>query len=432
MTRIPIDKYKINQSMGVSTYLGKERGFVSWASLVQLYGNNWQVFIFFIRDRDPMPKGFRSDTILRHFMFLPQSRFAEIVDQLRNEGPNTLTFMDSDPSQATLHSGLEAVGEGECCTIVEDETEDGDGDGGAAGTATSKGYGAFDPTAQGHNLTNAYLLALASYHVYGGSGADNGPEFNEWYAAKFNTWMMQGPGTGTPKFDFISDEYGSVGTGFQAEIMSNDQFICLAVRGSQMDTAHDWIYNVLGFSPAPSLELPGTLIHSGWLEIAQRVFPEIKARLLEHRGTSDKPVWLTGHSMGGALAAILALMLMEDKEVTVQGVYTFGAPPVGDIGYLQKASGLGVNIRTHRWENDADPAPNLNFAPLGPLVGTFHVGSYHHIGATGELEIDQSLPLAPPLLFQLGDHDMVNYGRLLRLGMSTTVRRTVPYLRRDD
>jgi hypothetical protein len=68
-----------------------------------------------------------------------------------------------------------------------------------------------------------------------------------------------------------------------------------------------------------------------------------------------KPLFITGHSLGGALA-ILCAQLLERNGITAQAVYTFGQPRVGDCKYAAAYNAL-LGAKTFRlvYENDLVP-----------------------------------------------------------------------------
>lgn len=79
-------------------------------------------------------------------------------------------------------------------------------------------------------------------------------------------------------------------------------------------------------------------------------------------------LWVTGHSLGGALAMLFALRLMVRRRMKVAGVYTFGQPRVGNLAFS-----LGYNAilkeRTFRVVHDDDIVPRLPW-----LFGYCHAG----------------------------------------------------------
>merc|ERR1712165_560608 len=80
--------------------------------------------------------------------------------------------------------------------------------------------------------------------------------------------------------------------------------------------------------------------------------------------TKDFPVFVTGHSQGGALATLFGYYLSQESSDITAGkpvqVYTFAAPPVGDKDFAkvfrrQEESG---KIRLARFYNSRDPIPH--------------------------------------------------------------------------
>lgn len=73
--------------------------------------------------------------------------------------------------------------------------------------------------------------------------------------------------------------------------------------------------------------------------------------------TAQKPIWLTGHSMGGGLALIAAARLLS-HDFNVAGVYTYGSPRAGDAAFRHyvetKAYDTGVRENFVRFRNFLD------------------------------------------------------------------------------
>ncbi len=62
------------------------------------------------------------------------------------------------------------------------------------------------------------------------------------------------------------------------------------------------------------------------------------------------------HSLGGALANIAAARQEQAQPGSVGGVYTYGGPRVGDAGWKQAYSALGLHEKTHRQAHGLAPA----------------------------------------------------------------------------
>ena len=91
--------------------------------------------------------------------------------------------------------------------------------------------------------------------------------------------------------------------------------------------------------------------HLGFAYLLDEVWPEIEA-FVAAKG-SDKQLWLTGHSLGGALASLAAYRLQR-AGVPVAGVMTFGSPRVLDASFAQS-----YQVDHYRFEHRNDVVPFL-------------------------------------------------------------------------
>ena len=95
------------------------------------------------------------------------------------------------------------------------------------------------------------------------------------------------------------------------------------------------------------------LVQGNYLDAIRLAWPEI-SRLLRYDGAADKKLWITGHSLGGALAALAGAMCHWDNGVKVAGVYTYGSPRLADTAF---AGNYPVPLL--RFENRNDIFPHL-------------------------------------------------------------------------
>lgn len=415
---IPIEKYSALLSRVGKNYISPY-GYVNWKARLVLNGDNWQVFIFFVDDIESAPNNFNSETIQRLFMFMPLSRYDAVIDILRNENPVIVTFNDRSPDQATIGIMQESVGENEQCCMLLHTDEDDETD-----ERIERGFNAFEEHTDGHAWSNSFILALSSYHVYGGNQLNAGGQFLENFSAKFDPWLRHGSG-GSARFDLVSDETLIGGTGLQAIVMSNDRYIIIAFRGTQTIFSPlplDWMTN-LAFAGAPVLASwaeAGVLIHNGWLAAVDKAYKELLDLIQTHRGNESKPLWITGHSLGGCLSLILALRLQTTGDYPVQGVHTYGAPPAGAGRYYDSYNNQGLQNRTQRWVNDDDIAPQL------PLVGYSAVGLKNFIDASGNITLNA--PVAPVTWPIVEDHNIATYTQLIRNSLNASLKSEVPFV----
>jgi hypothetical protein len=111
----------------------------------------------------------------------------------------------------------------------------------------------------------------------------------------------------------------------------------------------------------------GVPLHEGFAYSAKRVFTELKPLLKPGYKTS-----LTGHSLGGAVALILA-MYLDENQFNVDRVVTFGQPKVTNIAGANKVS----HINIIRVVTPLDVVPLV--PPLDPL-DIYNVDVYWHAG----------------------------------------------------
>jgi hypothetical protein len=85
-------------------------------------------------------------------------------------------------------------------------------------------------------------------------------------------------------------------------------------------------------------------VHRGFYEAMKSVESDLMAKLSEARGAR---LWVTGHSLGGALAMLWALWAVQSG-YEIAGVYTFGQPRVGDAAFGQLYDSI---LKTRTWRS---------------------------------------------------------------------------------
>lgn len=136
-----------------------------------------------------------------------------------------------------------------------------------------------------------------------------------------------------------------------------DTHAVLAFRGSDPVTLPSWITDAVVRLVARD-EYAGR-VHLGFSSVLRRTWDRIE-QMLER--AADKPLFLTGHSMGGALAVLAACRLAKMGRPPV-AVYTYGAPRVGDPVFC-----AGYSIPTYRIVNRLDLVPEIPIASLRRML----------------------------------------------------------------
>ncbi|MEM9117435.1 MAG: lipase family protein [Cyanobacteria bacterium P01_F01_bin.56] len=178
-------------------------------------------------------------------------------------------------------------------------------------------------------------------------------------------------------------------TDTQAFIFRKGKHIVLVFRGSQQ--AADWSTNFkfrmkqFAFSNTVQEAVPpqGEVhrgFHDAWQSVEKRVLYQLKKWW-----TPESQLWVTGHSLGGALATLAATSL-EYQGFTVAGLYTFGQPRVGDWAFTREVNER-MGDRMFRYVNNNDIVPLIppQINPLNPGRLYGHMGQFRYFGYRGKL-----------------------------------------------
>lgn len=161
----------------------------------------------------------------------------------------------------------------------------------------------------------------------------------------------------------------------QAIIDIVDANMIIAFRGTEPTHLIDWardlnITKIRGAHGCVSI---------GVLDAYREIKTEIEQYIKEQAGRWR--IYLTGHSLGGALATICASRLME-MGIEWEGLHTFGSPRVGDEKF---ADSLNIyQDKIFRWVNGCDIVTRL---PMR-VQGFKHCGTVQYIDGDGNIVED--------------------------------------------
>jgi hypothetical protein len=199
----------------------------------------------------------------------------------------------------------------------------------------------------------------------------------------------------------------------QAFLIRNkrNNYVVLAFRGTEVSKKRDLS------TDAKVLKVPDfsgkVKLHGGFKKaFEENVQGKIEACLLEH--ARDIPLYITGHSLGAALATVAVRHLEKKKYFRdlIAACYTFGSPRVGN-----KALDEALKSPIYRVVNTTD------IVTMVPLLGYRHVGDERFLNRRGTI-LYRSIPFIERLILVLKsvllvfaplvtDHPIAEYRRKL-------------------
>lgn len=163
---------------------------------------------------------------------------------------------------------------------------------------------------------------------------------------------------------FISNTDSDVQVGIT--INKIDKRICVVFRGSE--STKDWFYDL----KIHKRHLKDDIwVHSGFYQqlyengVYDKILTSVKQILDEH---PDFSLYVTGHSLGAALATLCGFMFSQELKTQIT-VVSFASPRVGNAEW-KNAFEKQHNLVHYRIANNRD------------IVTAFPVYNYHHVGKT--------------------------------------------------
>jgi hypothetical protein len=168
----------------------------------------------------------------------------------------------------------------------------------------------------------------------------------------------------------------------QAYVGENDRSIVVAFRGSEsfltLDGFRDWLLtNARNFLVLPEGQIGtdfaaagvGARFHSGFMSALADIWTPLFTLVDAAYGKQERPVWVTGHSLGGAMALMFGWRAQQNF-VPIHQICTFGAPMIGNdaaaAAFQREFPG-----RIYRYVDAGDIVPKL------PTISLFS-NAYQH------------------------------------------------------
>lgn len=233
-----------------------------------------------------------------------------------------------------------------------------------------------EPSTTTYHPANALWMARISKHAY--KTADDGTAVLDDKHAPDTKSVLDSLRADDPEFEQV---LALSHRNSQGLVVQHRDCIVLALRGS--DRFADWLDSFNARAQGHALGR----VHRGFQAALMDIWPAMEAAVAEiqsRRKSAHLPIWLTGHSLGGALATLAAARFIE-QDRPFYGVYTFGSPRVGDRDFARVYNIEAAN-RTFRFQNNNDivsriPSRVMNYS---------HVGQFVYISRRGKLSSDPS------------------------------------------
>jgi len=169
---------------------------------------------------------------------------------------------------------------------------------------------------------------------------------------------------GFPNVEFINN------SGAQAYVLWNTTEMVIAFRGTEANKWND----IKADLRAWLIPNKNGKIHKGFNNELEKLWFHLDHKI-ESLGINKK-LYITGHSLGGAMATLCAYRLSDHPEATVDFLCTFGSPRVGNRDCVKS-----ISVLHHRYVNNNDVVTTVP-----PALLTYkHHGEMKYINHYGEI-----------------------------------------------
>ncbi|MDE3068703.1 MAG: lipase family protein [Verrucomicrobiota bacterium] len=146
----------------------------------------------------------------------------------------------------------------------------------------------------------------------------------------------------------------------QALAAANEEMMVFAFRGTQPGKVADWLVDAevlqdpwRQFFSGPDLGR----VHHGFARNTARLWDLIR-EFAAAAGQNGPSLWVSGHSLGGAMAVLAGAALFCSERQPVRGIYTFGQPRAGNPAFARRF-GKRLKNALFRVVNNDDLVPHV-------------------------------------------------------------------------
>ena len=158
--------------------------------------------------------------------------------------------------------------------------------------------------------------------------------------------------------------------GAQAYVFGNERDAVVTCRGTE---PNEWNDIQADLDAVTDLAETVGRVHRGFKREVDDLWPRLESALV----SNERTLWFTGHSLGGAMAAICAgRCKLSHIKSTPEALFTYGSPRVGNKRYVNH-----VRLPYFRWVNNNDIVPRVPPRWLGYR----HTGEELYLDRNGKL-----------------------------------------------
>jgi len=204
------------------------------------------------------------------------------------------------------------------------------------------------------NSGAAYWMARLSKEIYTEVGGEsNAPDVDK---------ILQSLQKDDPDFvDVKAVEQGNS----EAALVEHERYLCMVFRGT--DEWKDWLDNI----NVPLVDELFGKFHRGFWNATEAVWPKLYGAYEEKHQANKRPLFITGHSLGGAMATIAAAKLIHLDKPFIS-TYTFGQPRAMHLDTAELFN-TACKDRVFRFQNNNDivtrvPPRKMDYSHVGTFL----------------------------------------------------------------
>ena len=169
-------------------------------------------------------------------------------------------------------------------------------------------------------------------------------------------------------------------SGFVA-VSHSEKAIAIAFRGTEHST--QLVNEILRILTEPKTRFEaGGKVQRYFLDALEVVWNDLRQYVTEEIKNNPRyKVWVTGHSLGGALASLASTLIIYEGETSKDDLmlYTFGQPRVGNYDYALAHDGLvPLSFRVTHYRDVVVHLPTCHTGIPGSACIALGGGPYHH------------------------------------------------------